>query len=260
MIALDAEAERELSLYRRRVRDSLRGTSRIDVDEVESSVLEHVDAALEGHEPPVTLGELRLVLEELGAPEEWASAVAPAWWRRSLSRFSTGPGDWRLAYLCFGSLALGALALPWIGPVGLVLSYLLARAAVAFSSERSEMLGVRRWLVYPSLIVLALPAAVLLILWPLLPAIALAASDELLTGLSAGVQGKLQPLVRTAILVPTALGVWWLLLGSVTFFAHRLLMWAFFPLANWLGRRHGARLAWLGLALSLVGTTVLFIK
>ena len=174
---LTAEAAARLESYLLRVRLALRGVSGVSADEVEADIRDHVATALRVVAAPVTLDQLEPVLEALGPPTGWRPAGAGAGgfdWRDALAALrrrltnaagvlSRGPDDWRLAYLC---LVFTVLAVPTFG-LGLVVAYLLGRAAVELAHERGETLGARRWLVYPALVAVSLPALLAVLLWPL---------------------------------------------------------------------------------------------
>src|SRR5205807_351291 len=76
------------------------------------------------------------------------------------------PHGWRLAYVAFGLFALGLVAFP-LFPAFLIASYIAARADVALARERGEQLGARRWLVYPSMVVMSLVLLLAVTLWPI---------------------------------------------------------------------------------------------
>ena len=172
-----AEATARLESYLLRVRLALRGVPGVSADEVEADIRDHVATALHAVAAPVPLDRLEPVLEALGPPSGWRPAGAAAGgfdWRAALAALRRrlsgvggvlyrGPEDWRLAYLC---LAFTALAVPTFG-FGLLIAYLLGRAAAALSHERGEALGARRWLVYPALVAVNLPALVATLFWPL---------------------------------------------------------------------------------------------
>jgi hypothetical protein len=77
-----------------------------------------------------------------------------------------GPEDWRLAYLTFGTFAVGILAFPFF-PLFLIIAYILGRAGIALAHEKGVEIGTaRKWLLYPPvaivsfallLVVLAVP-------------------------------------------------------------------------------------------------------
>jgi hypothetical protein len=78
-----------------------------------------------------------------------------------------GPEDWRLAYLALGTMLVGIITLPIaIGMLFLFVSYLLGRAAAELAIEKQAPLGARRWLVYPPVLLLAVPLFLVVAFWP----------------------------------------------------------------------------------------------
>jgi len=173
-----AEATARLDRYLVEVRDALRGVPGVSADEVEADIRDHVATALRPTVAPVALHRLEPVLDALGPPTAWRPAVAGDGrfdWQAALTAFRhrlaesggvlyRGPEDWRLAYLC---LLFTALAVPTLG-VGLVIAYILGRAAIELADERGQSLGVRRWLVYPAVTAVSLPALLAVLLLPLM--------------------------------------------------------------------------------------------
>ena len=174
---LTADAAARLERYLLEVRLALGGVPGVSADEVEADIRDHVATALRPVAGPVTLAELRPVLEALGPPAGWrpAGAAGGGFDRRAALAalrhrlagaggvLYRGPDDWRLAYLC---LACFALALPTRG-VGLAAAYLLGRAAIGLARERGDALGARRWLVYPPVLAVSLPLLLAVLAWPL---------------------------------------------------------------------------------------------
>ena len=159
MVAYSQEAQSHLERYLRQIKTALLGHPSIDADEVERDVLGHIDAELSGQPEPIAASRLLPVLDRLGSPNQWVPADDHPAWRRPFDAFSSGPGDWRLASLTFGlfvagpTLFLGAMILWPLPPVLMVLSFLMARVTLALFEERGERDGVRRWLIYPPLLV-----------------------------------------------------------------------------------------------------------
>jgi len=133
---------------------------------------------------------------------------------------------------------------------------LTARATLALLAEHDEPVGARRWLIYPPLILLYAPLAVLLLVWPL-PFAAAAVEHELSrTELLNATFGR--PFWGiTASLAVAALGTWWMLLGFVLIRFGGAVRAAFWPFAGWIERRHGMRLALTGLLLLAIAGAVL---
>ncbi|HEV3484414.1 MAG TPA: hypothetical protein VG106_03330, partial [Vicinamibacterales bacterium] len=111
-MTLTPEAQTKLEEYIARMRSALRGSRSVEPAEVEQNVREHVEVALAGAGAPVGAERLDEVLEQLGPPDRWLAEEDRPVWRRVVQRISSGPEDWRLAYLAFGCFALGLLLLP----------------------------------------------------------------------------------------------------------------------------------------------------
>ena len=105
MVALSPDAKGHLDQYLKQIRMALSGRESIDADEVERDVLSHIDAELSGVSEPVPAHRLLAVLDRLGEPNEWVPAEEAAW-RRPFTALRSRPGDWRLAFVSFGSLVL----------------------------------------------------------------------------------------------------------------------------------------------------------
>jgi len=171
MLELTEGARAQYEEYLRRVRACMAAAGQASPAEVIADIEEHVWRELEGAAEPVSGEAVRQVLARLGEPEQWIALEELPWWRRVALRVRTGPEDWRLAYAAFGLLFVGvlfgwifsdtrdwgyrkshefnltALAIFW------VVSFIVARAAVAAAADRSHLSPGQKWLVYPSLIV-----------------------------------------------------------------------------------------------------------
>jgi hypothetical protein len=192
------EALAHLDDYLAEVRSAVAGHNSISPDEVEADVRDHVAAALEHAEQPVTEQAVADVLERLGPPSQWVADSHRSIWKylgdklkpvghRAVEQIKALPGDayqagrglaarvrgmsddWRLAYLAFGLFAFGLIAFP-LFPAFLIASYFAARADVAVARERGEPLGARRWMVYPPIVSVSLVLFLVLTLWPLVAA------------------------------------------------------------------------------------------
>lgn len=155
MMELTPDAQICLNNYLERVRLSLHGFKSIDPEEVERDINDHIDRELIGKESPIGLKELEDVLKKLGSPDKWVPEEEVPPWRRILRDLHSGREDWRLAYISFSLLLLG-LAFSPTGFLGLSLimgSFCLSRAAVSVIQEHGDEIGPRKWLIYPSLII-----------------------------------------------------------------------------------------------------------
>jgi hypothetical protein len=250
MAELTSEAQERLARYLAQVQASLTGCRSVDPEEVTRDVNEHIERELAGQATPVTGGALEAVLGRLGSPDQWVPADERSWWSRFVTRLRFGPDDWRLSYITLGLLVTVA----FLGPLGLLLSFIAARATLT-AADGTE-LGARRWLVYPSLILVYVPLAVSVVFWPLLSGpLAFAAlwhphgadgirifnlAADASTGIVAG-----------AIAVGTS-AIYWIVLGLVLRARPQWVKALFRPFAEWFTARW-ARLLWVtGLVVILI--------
>lgn len=216
-----AAAER-LDEYMRDVRAALRAATGVDAGEVERDVREHVEAALREVDGTVSRDRLDHVLRRLGSPGDWVPEEDVSHWRRALGTLQRGPEDWRLSYLTIATFGVGLLVMKWVGPLVLLLSFLLARAAVSLTAGRGEELGARRWFVYPSLLFAYFVAVVVLLAWPAAAAPGVFARVGLLHEISEYLgfsfvppEDRHQHLLLVAGWGGLAQGLWLLLLGGI---------------------------------------------
>jgi len=243
MIRLTPEAEKIRDDYLQQARNHLEAASTADPDEVGRDLREHIERELQGAEQPVSASVLRQVLERLGRPEEWVGEQDLSWWRQAIVRLRGGPEDWRLAYASLAVLIVGTAL---VGLLGILGSFLLARAAVEEPPDYRQSPG-KKWLVYPSLLLVYVPIAWALFCWPLH-----------LTGyfrpLLDFVRPSLQPydlprsLAQLAVSV-LALTLWWSLLLVLVRNWPRSLRALFRPFADGIGPRQ------LGRVVKIAGVT-----
>jgi HAAS len=163
-------AQESLSHYLAQVRLALQGCTTVDADEVEADVREHIEAEATTHTAPVDVKDLDAILLRLGPPEQWVPEEEYSGWQRFAMKWRTGPEDYRLAYMTFGSLILWVLfgSMSLLGFLALpILSMILARMTLAAAGS-ARALGVHRWMVYPSLLLVYIPASLILAYWPLM--------------------------------------------------------------------------------------------
>ena len=241
------EAQGHLDRYLGRVKSALRPHPSVDAHEVERDIRGHIEAELAEAPAPVTAEQLGSVLERLGSPSAWVPADDLPAWRKLLMRLSAGPEDFRLAYLALACLLLFPLAPPL-----LIASFLLARAALALMDERAEPVGARAWLLYPPLVFLYADLAIVAFLLPplIVPVLVIdpnagsAARDVLLAWLPAPFW------LAAALLTALVAGAWWLALGLALARWARAVRWTCWPFAEWFERRHGNRIALVGLVIA----------
>lgn len=247
MIHLTPEAQAVLDDYLVDVRSAVAGHSSISPTDIEQDVREHVYAALDGTGDPVSAPQVAAVLDRLGPPTDWVADEPRSIWKyladklkpvghKAVEQIRALPGeayqagrglaarvrglspDWRLAYVAFGLFALGMIAFP-LFPAFLIASYFVARADRSLARERGEVLGARRWLIYPPMIIVSVVLLLAITLWPI--ALGAAASQ---------MPWKVRADVAAVVGVPTggieavagiytaigALSAWWIVLALFT--------------------------------------------
>jgi hypothetical protein len=261
MVALSPDAKGHLDHYLKQIRMALSGQESIDADEIERDVLSHIDAELSGESEPVPAHRLLAVLDRLGEPHEWVPAPEAAW-RRPFTALSSRPGDWRLACFSFGSLLLTVIlmtgrAMLWPLPLVLPpLAFMAARMNVALLDDRGEALGLRAWLLYPSLLVFYVPLFFALLGGPTWPVANVLYDDPSARGRIAALAHASPSLAAPAV-VAIVLGCWWTLLGLLVIQMIPSVRALFRPFAGFLDRRHAGRLALSGILLAVIGVATL---
>ena len=187
---LSPEAAARLDDYLHQVRAALAGAADVNPDEIDADVREHVENELHAAPRPVPLATLESVLTKLGPPSQWGAATDPTLFARARHllgerakrvRFTlwNGPEDWRLPYLSFGVLVLGALTVV-VFPLALLVSYILSRAGLALAQEKGIDLATgRKWLLYPPVVIVS---AVLLVAVVMCPVVAGGVTAEQVAG------------------------------------------------------------------------------
>ena len=261
--------------YLRQVRWYLRWSKTMDASEVEQNITEHIESELGESGGPVSCDALNAVLGRLGSPQQWVPEEELPWWRKVMMKLSTGPEDWRLAYISLGLLvaagwlaylSLGLLAGPgWVAndarlfavvPFAIVFfaSFAAARAAVA-SAYGEGGLGGRRWLVYPSLIILYAFVAGMALFGVTWFGFGMGLSLWHTEGVAEYVvigEGAFLGIV-TAIVT----GLWWIVLGVVLYAAPGMVRTMFRPFADRSSRKWGGWLLGIGLLVAVVPAFVL---
>jgi len=161
MINLNGEAKKVLEDYLHQVRTYVSLSKNADPEEVLRDINEHIERELQNLPQPVSKDDLELVLKRLGSPQQWVNEEDIPWWRTMALRLRKGPEDWRLAYIAFGVLFIGTLL---TGPIGLLAGFCLSRAAVSVC--QLEELQVKKWLIYPALVMVYSLLMPTLLFWP----------------------------------------------------------------------------------------------
>jgi hypothetical protein len=252
-LMLTTDGQRELDRYFRRVNLALRGHSSVDAQEVERDVRSHIASELAGSSTPVDEARLRDVLERLGSPSQWVPLDDLSLWRKVLVGMRAAPEDWWLAFLTFALLVVGLLTAP-AGLVLLLASMPMARATLALLEEHGELVGARRWLVYPPLIVSYSAFVSAVFIAP--PGLIAAAADP---SVRADAQRWFpQPFwASLATIIALVAGIWWTLLGLLLARFTRIVRIVFSPFADWFERRHAIRLLRVGLITAAFATLCL---
>jgi hypothetical protein len=254
MITLSESAERSLHDYLRQARAYLRGSKSVDVKEVEQNITEHIENELEGAAQPVSRDVLDAVLKKLGKPQQWVPMEELPWWWRIIFRLRSGPEDWRLAYISLALLVAGVLVLPYAtaGIVLILAGFLASRAALAEAGDAEE-LKARKWLLYPSLIIVYVFVLLALLTWPLALLIPLAdAYEHTLIESSARFDNETDYWIVAASVIVAGLGLWWSILGAAVLNPRKLLRVIFNPFAERLRSKWAIRLLLIGLAMVIL--------
>jgi hypothetical protein len=237
-MTLSRDAWERLNRYLDEMRASMAGSPPADMADVEQDIRDHIGAELADRSDPVTVGDLETVLQRLGSPRQWAADHVPVRPASSLG----GSFEDRLAYATAASMVL-FLAFPPL----LVLSWLLARWTLARIEERGEPVGARQWLLYPPIVIVVTPVAVIGLLWAFAPFAELGGAIYNQPRLLASPAGDIIGAVTVALL---GLGVYWIFLGAALAFGDRVVRVLFYPFAEGFRRRHGWWLCSAGAALA----------
>jgi hypothetical protein len=251
-ITLTDEARAHLDHYLRQMRSALSGQLSVDVSDVERDIISHIDAELSGEPQPVGAQRLTGVLDRLGAPDRWLPVDDAPREQQTSERAMSGAA-WGLPAVTLALLILGIFSfmrmILWPVPLLLMLlSILMARVWLTTVGQQEEDIGARRWFVYPPLVAIYAPIAGALIAWPL-PLVGGAMTDDaaMRARLVEWFHGRSE--LAAPLIAIGALGVWWLILGSVLYRFDRIVKLAFTPFGDWFRQRHAM---WLPLAGLLV--------
>jgi hypothetical protein len=226
----------------------LTGCSTISAEDVERDVRDHIDAEFADTSEQISEDQLESVLHDLGQPDQWVPEEELPSWRRWLKQWRTGPDDWRLAYI-----SLGLFILTWFGAwICLFASFCVSRAVLE-TMRKDQRISSQRWLLYPSLIVVYVPLAIALIIWPIPSANELLVDNrwryiaERITWL-----GTIEVIQAHTVIVlyfiVLSISAWFTMLGFVLRSHPQWLVVIFCPFADWFQRRHATRLMFIGLA------------
>lgn len=259
MIEMTPAARERLDEYLQRLRNELRGTRAEVAEEVEQSVREHIDVALEGAKAP--LGEIDIIgiLDRLGPPEQWLSEEERPAWRRAVDGVRAGSDDSRLPYIAFGLVIVAIATFMFFGFLLLIPAMFVSRAWIEQKRERGEPLGARRWLVYPAIaLVLAFAAALSFVVVPMFATASVIGNDvRQLFDVPASRAGELRFLMGLRGVV---FGSWWIVAGGLCAAFVRRIRFVFSPLLDGLERKHFAVLAAIGALLAAAGAALIYYR
>ncbi|MHC4728333.1 MAG: DUF1700 domain-containing protein [Planctomycetota bacterium] len=245
MINLSDRAKKCLDGYLQQIRTYLRGCKKVDADEVERNVIDHIESEFEGATAAVSFEELDTVLQRLGSPRQWIPEEELPWWRKTIFRLRTGPEDWRLVYISFGLLILGFVILPSF-IILLPASFIVARAALSEAADPSELKS-QKWLIYPSLIVGCSVIAFILFFGGTILGACLAEVLWDLTWIRR--VAHVGTVVFAAGVAVSITALSWIILGAVFCKWPGLVRNIFKPFADWFNRKHAIILTCVGFAL-----------
>jgi hypothetical protein len=144
----------------------------------------------------------------------------------------------------------------------LIASFCLSRATVAVAAQRQEALEGQKWLIYPALLLVYIPLATAVLLWPI--SIAAAFGDHVVWGF---ILAEFHPSLPGAeglvvtLCITVALGLWWLFVGILLRLRPRIVTALFRPLGDRSTVRHALWLEIIALAIitisALIGFTAL---
>jgi hypothetical protein len=215
-------------------------------------------------------------LQELGAPEQWVPDDDLPTWRQALSRRPLGPADWRLSSLALICCIAGPVLFfvpvegdngigrgPFLWPLPIVLplvGFVVARAAASMLAAAGQSIDTRRWLLYPPLLVVYVPLAAVLLLWPI--AFVLGARADFPSVAEA--IGALLPrslVFNTAVTAAFGLGAWWMALGFICIRFTSAIRAVFWPFVESVARPHAIGLMAVGGALvTIASAVVIFLR
>ncbi|MHC4547051.1 MAG: HAAS signaling domain-containing protein [Planctomycetota bacterium] len=242
MINLSDSAKKCLDKYLQQVRAHLRGCKKVDADEVERNVIEHIESEFEAATEAVSFEELDTVLQRLGSPRQWVPEEEIPWWRKTILRLRTG--------ISFGLLILGFVILPSF-VVLIPASFIVARAALSETADSSELKS-QKWLIYPSLIIVYSFVLFGLLAWPalVLPAAAYEFEHNVRSSYPQFADDLHYWIMATSFIV-AGLGLWWIILGGMLLKWRRFLPMLFKPFAGWFSRKWALILLLIGLVLMI---------
>ena len=262
MLNLTHTAKEHIDNYLHKVKEYLRGCSKVDSREIESNIMEHIENELQGSDEPIAVDAVDKIISRLGSPQQWVPEEELSWWWKLVLRLKRGPEDWRLAYFSFAALVLGLLISHGMFIILLPASFVLARATLSVT-ENSKELGAQRWLIYPSLIVIYVFECFFIFGWPILVLCAIADGLTHWKNLYSwwlsifnAPHESIKYGVIWAFIIVGFTGLWWCILGLAAFLWPRIVKTFFRPFADGLNRRQTVIFILLAMSLSAIGITL----
>ena len=236
VLKLSLNAQKSFDDYLNQVKAYLKCVKSIDAEEIVQNINEHIENELTGAAEPVGSKTLDEVLKKLGSPQQWVPEEELPWWKKFVLRIRMGPEDWRLAYLSFGLFIIGFL----FPPAYLLLvpaSYIVSRAAMSLSNYDIQIKA-QKWFLYPSMIVVTLFLAGVLLLLPL----------SILIPIAENLESTMMQTYKITIddnywyvassLIAMLICLWWILEGVICLVLPSLPRKIFYPFAEWFKRKH----------------------
>jgi len=261
MINFTEKAKKNLDKYLQEVRSSLVNYTSVDINEIQRDIIEHVEREFDSTTKPISLEELKAVLKRLGNPRQWIPEEELSWYQKVLLRLKTGPEDWRLAYISFALLLLSFCIHRPLSYILFFSSFLVSRAIVSEVSQHRETLGAQKWFIYPSLILIYIPIFLIMILWPVIPLLILAADGrsfwpsayQAWLNITNAPYGSEKYDITWVFIIAAFVGCWWLILSCIILKLPGLLQSAFRPFAMNLNRKKVRVFASIGFIIMLIG-------
>jgi len=257
MMDMTPAARQHLDDYLQRLRSELRATRAEVAEEVEQSVREHIEIALDDAPTPVSGTDMIAILDRLGSPEQWSEEVEHPM-SITAPEARSGAGDSHLPYVAFGLVLASIVSFMFFGFLLLIPAMFVSRAWIEQKRERGEPLGSKRWLVYPPIALVLAFVALLLLLGPPLGAMALVRGHVAQSfDVPADPAGELR---FDAGLRAVMSGAWWIIAGALCAAFIRPIRFVFLPLLDRVRRKHFAVLSAIGALLAATGAALIYYR
>lgn len=259
MIEMTPAARQQLDDYLQRLRFELRGIRAEAAAEVEQSVREHVEVALEEAQTPVSETAIIGILDRLGPPEQWLDEEERATSPLRESGASSRAGDSRLPYVSLALVLVAIATFMFFGFLLLIPAMFVSRAWIEQKRERGEPLGARRWLVYPAIAFVLAFATLLVFFLPPLTTAALILNDDSrqLFDIPEHRAGELRFVAGIRSVV---FGTWWTIVAGLCAAFIGPIRFLFAPLLERVRRKHFAVLAAIGALLAAAGAALIYYR